>query len=402
MARLPEPGGDKGAWGAILNEYLAQAHKPDGTLKDGVITTANLAPNAVDESVLGASGGSSGQVLSKDTGSSTGLSWITVSGGAVPDASSSVKGIVQLTGDLGGTATSPTVPGLTSKATDTLVVHLSGSETVTGVKTFSASPVVPTPTLGTQATNKTYVDGVAGAGAPDASSSVKGIVQLTGDLGGTANSPTVPGLAGKSNDSAVVHNTGAETVAGVKTFSSSPIVPTPTTNTQAANKSYVDGVAGAGAPDASPTVKGIVQLTGDLGGTATAPTVAKVNGISVSGTPSTGQVLKATSASAATWQSDATGGGSTWTFTSLSSNTTISAGDYALVDTTSAGVTITLPVAANGAAVRVKRITGGANSVQIVPQAPALIDGSGVGSHVLGNQWDSMEFVSDGTNWYRG
>lgn len=34
--------------------------------------------------------------------------------------------------------------------------------------------------------------------------------------------------------------TGNQTIAGVKTFSSSPIVPTPTTGTQAANKDYAD------------------------------------------------------------------------------------------------------------------------------------------------------------------
>lgn len=50
-----------------------------------------------------------------------------------------------------------------------------------------------------------------------------------------------------------------ETIAGIKTFSSSPIVPTPTTATQAANKSYVDGVAVAGAPNADTTTKGIVE-----------------------------------------------------------------------------------------------------------------------------------------------
>ena len=38
----------------------------------------------------------------------------------------------------------------------------------------------------------------------------------------------------------VVHKTGDETIPGVKTFSSSPIVPTPTANTQAANKAYAD------------------------------------------------------------------------------------------------------------------------------------------------------------------
>lgn len=41
-------------------------------------------------------------------------------------------------------------------------------------------------------------------------------------------------------DSAVVKKTGAQTIADVKTFSSSPIVPTPTTATQTANKGYAD------------------------------------------------------------------------------------------------------------------------------------------------------------------
>ena len=35
--------------------------------------------------------------------------------------------------------------------------------------------------------------------------------------------------------------TGNQTIAGVKTFNSSPVVPTPTTDTQAVNKQYVDG-----------------------------------------------------------------------------------------------------------------------------------------------------------------
>ena len=82
-------------------------------------------------------------------------------------------------------------------ASDTAVVHNTGAETIAGAKTFSSSPLVPTPTTGTQAANKTYVDTVVGAGAPDATAATKGILQLAGDLGGTAASPTVPGLAGK-------------------------------------------------------------------------------------------------------------------------------------------------------------------------------------------------------------
>ena len=48
---------------------------------------------------------------------------------------------------------------------------------------------------------KTYVDSHS-VSVPDATASVKGIVKLTGDLGGTADSPTVPSLSGKETKQA--------------------------------------------------------------------------------------------------------------------------------------------------------------------------------------------------------
>ncbi len=117
MARLPQPGSDQGTWGDILNDFLAQTHNADGTLKDTGVVAA--------------------------------------------------------------------------KADDNNVVHKSGDETVGGVKTFSASPIVPTPTTGTQAASKTYVDTTAAAGTPDADVTTKGKIQLAGDLAGTAASPQI-------------------------------------------------------------------------------------------------------------------------------------------------------------------------------------------------------------------
>ena len=52
-----------------------------------------------------------------------------------------------------------------------------------------------------------------------------------------------------------------ETIPGTWTYSASPIVPTPTTATQAANKSYVDGISISGAANADETTKGIVQIS---------------------------------------------------------------------------------------------------------------------------------------------
>lgn len=123
MTRLPQPGGDAGNWGQILNDFLSVEHDPDGTLKS--------------------------------TGS------------------------------------------LSTKADDASVVHTSGAETITGTKTFAASPIVPTPVQNGHATTKAYVDSAVSAGAADATTTTKGLIQLSGDLSGTATSPTVPALSSK-------------------------------------------------------------------------------------------------------------------------------------------------------------------------------------------------------------
>ncbi len=96
MARLPQPGGDSGNWGTILNDYLSQSLKSDGALKDDVVTTTAIAEGAITETLLSA------PVQTK-------LNTV------VADATTTVSGKVRLTGDLSGTASSPIVPGLAQR-----------------------------------------------------------------------------------------------------------------------------------------------------------------------------------------------------------------------------------------------------------------------------------------------
>lgn len=75
MARLPQPGGDQGAWGSILNEFLATSLNANGTLKDSSVATSAIANGAVTASKLAtATGPQSGQVLSWN---GTQLNWAT-------------------------------------------------------------------------------------------------------------------------------------------------------------------------------------------------------------------------------------------------------------------------------------------------------------------------------------
>src|SRR4051812_29784463 len=100
MARLPIPGQDDGTWGDILNDFLSQSLDTDGTLKSSALSAAGLELTSHKGQANGyAPLDGSGLVPSANlpTGSFT------------PDATTSSKGIVQLAGDLGGTAASPAV-----------------------------------------------------------------------------------------------------------------------------------------------------------------------------------------------------------------------------------------------------------------------------------------------------
>lgn len=148
-------------------------------------------------------------------------------------------GIVRLTGDLGGTATAPTVPGLAGKAdsghahgpaapaahapshavggSDPLsgYADLTTAQTVAGVKTFSDAPVVPAPQV---SGNPVRSDDARLTNARTPTTH-----KTSHEVGGS--DALSPADIGAAVNAAVVHLAGAQTVTGVKTFSVAPEVP---------------------------------------------------------------------------------------------------------------------------------------------------------------------------------
>lgn len=145
MPRLPISGADNGTWGDVLNEYLSVAHDSVGSLKANAVNSSVLQDNSVsgsklqDDSVtdakLNAGSGANGQVLTKNSALGGGFEWTSAAGS--PDATTGSKGIVQLAGDLGGTAAAPTVPGLATKAN--AAITISAGTGLTGGGDLSAN-----------------------------------------------------------------------------------------------------------------------------------------------------------------------------------------------------------------------------------------------------------------------
>lgn len=129
-------------------------------------------------------------------------------------------------------------------------VKKTGDQTIEGVKTFESSPVIPAPTTDMQASTKEYVDD-----KDTAQTSALSTHKTSTDHDGRYYTET-------EVDNFAVKLTGNQTIAGVKTFSSSPIVPTPTDATQAANKIYVDSQSPLTVP-ADSIIDAKLKQTGD-------------------------------------------------------------------------------------------------------------------------------------------
>lgn len=337
MARLPIPGSDEGKWGDVLNEFLSQVHQEDGSLKPASVTADSIAPGAVTPETV-ADGVIEEAKLSSDV--QTKLNAVAGPIGATgPTGATGASGA---TGPIGPAGSSVTIQG--SVANAAALSSVQSPDTGDGWLTNDNGHLHVWD--GSSWSDVGVVRGPAGATGAIGPAGAAGAPGSVGPVGATG--ATGAGATGATGPAGTAGSIGASGARGAT------------------------GATGAGATGA----------TGVAGPTGTAGTVG------------------ATGVTGATGPTGPAGAGTGWTFRSVTANTTAAASEFLLVDSTSGGITITLPAAAANRRVYVKRLNAAGNGVQVVA-ASGYIDGASVGSVTFNTQYQGGEIISDGTNWYR-
>ena len=249
--------------GTASSPAIATGAINSAKILNGTITTVDLADGSVTDAKIATVAGS--KVTGNITGNAANVSGIV----AVPNGGT---GASTLTGYVKGTgasalSASPSIP----------IADVTGAAPINS-PTFTGTPSLPTGTTAftqtsTDNSNKlattAFVQQVTSAGVIDASTIEKGKLKLAGDLAGTADLPTVPGLALKANTATVTSSLALKEDASNK--SNAPLGTSTTLfPTQSAVKTYVD----AQNIDANNSTKGKIQLNGDLTGSASSPAIA--------------------------------------------------------------------------------------------------------------------------------
>jgi len=330
---------DKTAVGLANVDNTSDANKPISTATQ---TALNLKADLASPTFTGVPAAPTATAGTSTTQlATTAFVGTAITNAATPDATTLVKGKIQLAGDLAGTAAAPTVPGLATK--EPTITATTTADYYRGDKTFQplnksavglenvdntsdANKPISTATQTalngkeatiTAATSADYYRGdktfqplnkaAVGLSNVDNTSDVNKPISTAVQTALNAKEATITatttadyyrgdktfqplnkaavGLSNVDNtsDANKPVSTATQTALNLKadlaspTLTGVPAAPTaaPGTNTtQLATTAFVQAaVTGGGVPDASTIVKGIIQLAGDLAGTATSPTV---------------------------------------------------------------------------------------------------------------------------------
>ena len=410
MARLPQPGSDAGTWGGVLTDYLSQSHNADGSLKASAV-------------------GSAGAELTSNKAQPNGYAGLDANG-LVPVAqlpASSVAGVQSVNGLSGVVNLSASDIGLdqvnnTNDANKPISVatqaalDLKYDAQVNGIPESDLSSGVQAKLNTTGAVQLGDLTNVNVSGATDGQALVLqgttwGAATITTGGGGVTDHGALTGLADDDHlqyhtdargDARYYTKTQIDTSLSAKAntndsrFSDQRV---PTDNSVTAAK-IVNGTITEAKLDAATQAKiDSVGAVSSVAGRTGAVTLTKSD-VGLANVDNTSDVNKPISTATKTYVDNAVAashGGQT--ATAKTANYTAVAGDFVIANAASSGFTVTLPAVANGALVSVKKVDSSVNGVLVVGQGGVLIDDQS--SIAINSQWQSQDFFSDGTKWYR-
>lgn len=228
-------------------------------------TITNTAPNVTTN--ITTTHNATNVVVNSSDGTNGTINGVTQTLAGVMTATDKVKldsiatGATSNTGTVTSIATSGAITGGTITSTGTIshstadgFLHVPATGTTNsgrvltagataGSLSWTALPSAPVTSVAGKTGVVTLAKDDVGLGSVDnTADSTKNVLSATMlTTARTINGVSFDGTANITvSDATAVKLTGDQTVAGVKTFSSSPIVPTPTANTHAVNKEYVD------------------------------------------------------------------------------------------------------------------------------------------------------------------
>ena len=179
-AEAAQAGAESARDAAVVAQGKAEA------AEDGAVAAQSAAEAARDAAAGSASDASSSAAAADDSATAAAQS-ASAAAGSASDAQASAAAAAQSEG-VAATAAADAADGVRSE--------LSGLVSAASGHADDAADSAAAAAQSAQDAASVVADGV-----PDASTTMKGKVQLAGDLGGTADAPTVPGLARKANAS---------------------------------------------------------------------------------------------------------------------------------------------------------------------------------------------------------
>ena len=206
-----------------------------------------------------------------------GSGWVT---GVLPSANQAAQ-------TLGGDASGTTAAVVNARVNGT--TYPAGGALVTGNSAYVSGTSATTYSALNLAGGSGWVTGVLpSANMFQATTGASGAVRLTADLAGTAAAPVVARVNGAT------YPAGGALVTGNSAYVSGVSATTYSALNLAGGSGWVTGIL--------PTANQAAQtMTGDVSGTTAANVVNKINGVTVTGVPSAGNVLTAASSTTAAW-----------------------------------------------------------------------------------------------------